>query len=185
MSRRLITPSRAFGAIATLGAVAFGVWIVGGLVTVALGPEPPGPGDPAPSFDVERLDGTRATSDDWDGEVVLLDFWATWCVGCIGATPRMNRLHDEYGPKGFSVVSLNQEPDDRPAVARVVRERDIRYPVLIDPGRVAQAYGVGALPTVVLIDAKGIIRARHTGPIAESTLRREIEAALPAVNLPP
>lgn len=179
MNRALVTPARAFGAIATLSAVAFGVWIVGGLLTVALGPEPPGPGDPAPRFDVQRLDGSTATSEDWSGEVVLLDFWATWCVGCIGATPRMNRLHDEYGPEGFSVVSLNQEPEDLPAVAEVVRERDIRYPVLVDPGAVARAYGVGALPTVILVGADGVIRARHTGPIAESTLRREIEALLP------
>jgi len=172
-------PSRWFGALAALGALGFGVYVLGGLLTVALTPAPPGPQDPAPAFTVERLDGRPAALADWSGQVRLLDFWATWCVGCIGATPRLNRLHAEYGPRGFSVVSLNQEPDDRPQVAKVVRERDIAYPVLIDPGTVAAAYGVGALPTVVLVDADGIIRARHTGAIAESTLRREIEALLP------
>lgn len=176
--------SRWVGALFVAGALAFGVWILGGVMVALFGPEPPGPGDPAPGFDLVALSGGRTALDDLRDEVVLLDFWATTCVGCIGATPRLNRLHADYRDRGFSVVSVNQEPDDVPRVQRVVRERNIRYPVLIDPGHVADDYGVAAFPTVVLVDREGVIQAVHEGPVAESRLRREIEALLPPRRRP-
>lgn len=175
---RNLDGSRFIGGLAALGALALGGWIVGGLAVALFGPEPVGPGDAAPAFSLPTLSGEVRDSGDYRGQVVLLDFWATTCVGCIGATPRLNRLHDEYGPRGFSVVSLNQEPDELPRVERVVDERDIRYPVLIDPGHVADAYGVTAFPTVVLVDGGGTIRAVHRGAVAESRLRDEIESLL-------
>jgi len=174
-----LDPTRAVGAAAAVCAIGFGVYVLGGLAVALFGPAPPGPGEPAPEFRVAKLDGEVVESGDYRGRVILLDFWATWCVGCIGATPRMNRLHADYGPRGFAVVSMNQEPDDLTRVREVVRERDIRYPVLVDPGRVAADYGIGSLPTVVLVDVDGTIRAVHSGPVAESRLRREIEALLP------
>lgn len=166
------------GALLAAGAIGFGLFVAGGALRVAFGPRAPDAGDVAPAYRVTALDGAAAESTDYAGRVVLLDFWATTCVGCIGSTPRLNRLHAEYAPRGFSVVSMNQEPEDLDRVREVVRERAIAYPVLVDPGGVADAYGVAALPTVVLIDRTGRIRARYVGPVAETRLREEIEALI-------
>jgi len=174
-----VDPSKLLGGLAALGALLFGSVLLGGSLLAIFGADPPGPGDEAPAFALPRLGGGRDGSAEYAGEVMLLDFWTTTCVGCIGATPRLNRLHEEYRHRGFSVVSLNQEPDDLARVKRVVRERSIRYPVLLDSGAVADDYGVAAFPTVVLVDTSGTIRAVHEGPVAESRLRREIEALLP------
>lgn len=170
-------------------------WLLGGIFAVlftltlghivvrVLSPAPPGPGDPAPAFSLASpIDGARISSEDLRGMVLLLDFWETTCVGCVGATPKLNRLHERFVDRGFLVIGVNREPDREEEVRRFVERRDIRYPVAIDPGHVSEAYGIFATPTVVLIGADGLIRATHRGPVTERTLAEEIEAALEAAR---
>lgn len=159
------------------------VLTVGHIAVRMLSPEPPAPGDPAPDFSLTSpIDGARVSTTDLRGMVLLLDFWETTCVGCVGATPKLNRLHERYVDRGFLVIGVNREPGREEAVRRFVKRRDIRYPVAIDPGHVAEAYGIFATPTVVLVGADGLIRATHRGPVTEQKLAQEIETALDAAR---
>lgn len=151
------------------------------IVLRLLADEPPGVGDRAPVFELDSpIDGERISTASLAKMVLLVDFWQTTCVGCVGATPKLNRLFEKYADRGFLVIGVNREPGEEPRVRAFVAERSIQYPVVIDPGFVSEMYGIYATPTVVLIGADGVIRAKHQGPVTEETLAKEIEAALEA-----
>lgn len=169
-------------------------WVLGGLfaagflalaghiVVRLLSAPPPDVGEVAPAFSLESpVNGERIDTAELRGMVLLVDFWQSTCVGCVGATPKLNRLFAEYRDRGFLVVGVNREelPDE---VRAFVAERSVEYPVVIDGGEVAKAYGIYATPTVVLIGADGKIRAKHIGAVTEEMLAKEIEAALKAAR---
>lgn len=144
-----------------------------------LGPRPPGTGEAAPLFALPSTEGAELALGSLEGRVVLLDFGITSCPGCIGATPKLNRLSRRLGPEGLAVVSLNQDgPQELERVRGFVAQRRLRYPVLLDDGTVARRYGVYAFPTVVLLDRNRRLRAVHQGPVTEARLEREIRALL-------
>jgi peroxiredoxin len=175
--------SRWFGAAALTGALGFTAYVLGGLVTAWLAEPLPEAGERAPAFAAAGLDGRPVRLSDHRGQAVLLDFWTTTCVGCIGSLNRLARFQDDYGDRGFQVLSLNQDPTDlKPEVRAVVKERGLSFPVAIGPEShaAAEAYRIRGFPTVVLIDPGGRVRAVHAGAVAESRLRRQIEAMLPA-----
>lgn len=145
---------------------------------VASAPPPPATGAPAPEFSVTTLDGAQLGLADLKGQVVLLDFWATWCPPCVASLPALGRLHEQFADRGFSVLGVNQEPE---AVARVrgfVTARDLRFPVVVDPGEISEMYGVHTLPTSFLVDQDGVIRGAWRGLVSESRLEAAIEALL-------
>ncbi len=153
------------------------------IVLRLLADEPPGVGDRAPAFVLDSpIDGERVSTESLAGMVLLVDFWQTTCVGCVGATPKLNRLFSEYRDRGFLVLGVNREPGEEARVRAFVEERAIRYPIVVDPGFVSELYGIYATPTVVLIGADGVIRAKHQGPVTEERLAKEIEAALEAAR---
>ena len=75
-------------------------------------------------------DGTRASLGDYQGKVLVLDFYATWCAPCRKSIPHLGALHQNYGPRGVSIVGLNVGgPDDRIKVADFAKELSIQYPL--------------------------------------------------------
>lgn len=170
--------SRALGYL-LVGVIALAaLWVGVKVVEVWLRPVPPALHEVAPDFFALTPGGERFELGAHRGSVVLLDFWATWCPGCVAFTPNTKRLHRDYARHGLVLVAVNQEPD---AVARVrdfVVDRGIEHPVVIDPGGIARAYGIYELPSYVLIDAGGTVRARHSGMASEPQLRKEIEVLL-------
>jgi cytochrome c biogenesis protein CcmG/thiol:disulfide interchange protein DsbE len=75
-------------------------------------------------------DGTRARLADYQGKVLVLDFYATWCAPCRKSIPRLNALHQNYGPRGVTIVGLNVGgPDDRIKVGAFAKELNIQYPL--------------------------------------------------------
>ncbi len=174
-----LTPSKFFGALMIGGIVVVGVLLFGNIAKRLLAEDPPGPGVQAPAFELPVLDTNRAQSlASLRGQVVLLEFWTSTCVGCIGATPKLNRLHRRYADKGFVVLGINTDGDQGVQARDVVKDRAIIYPVLIDAGTVAQSYGIYATPTAVLVDAKGKIRHVHKGNVTETMLGAEIKDLL-------
>jgi peroxiredoxin len=125
-----------------------------------------GPSIRPADFALPALDGKPVTLNQFLGKKpVLLVFWATWCPECRAAIPSINALH--AGPVGRKVQILGLDfRESREKVAAAVRERDIRYPVLLDEkGKVARAYGVVGIPTFVLIGRDGAIAYRaHSLP---------------------
>lgn len=163
--------------------VALFLAIAGHIVIRKWSPPPPGVGDVAPAFVLDSVvDGEQISTEALSGMVLLVDFWETTCVGCVGATPKLNRLFEAYRDQGFLIIGVHRTVDEITEVQAFVRERPVHYPVVVDPGHVAQAYGIYATPTVLVIGADGRIRHKHIGPVTEDKLAQEIEAALKAAR---
>jgi len=135
----------------------------------------------APAFELPRLTGEgRLSLANLRGQVVLLDFWASWCAPCRAAMPAYQTLQAELSANGFSVLAINldEHPDDGRAFLRRV---PVHYPVLSDPaGAVAERYRLTGMPTALLIDRQGRIRRRWVGfePTELPALREEIASLL-------
>ncbi|MBA2410133.1 MAG: TlpA family protein disulfide reductase [Gammaproteobacteria bacterium] len=134
-------------------------------------------GAPRPAFSLPDLDGWPVSINRWDGKVILLNFWATWCPPCREEMPDFAQTQKEYRARGFQVIGVAL---DRPRpVAEFIKEVGAGYPQLI--GRenamaVADRYGnaYGGLPHSVLIDRDGIIRFIKAGRLSRRELIDEL-----------
>lgn len=116
----------------------------------------------APSFQLPAREGT-ASLDSLRGQVVLVDFWASWCTPCRRSFPWMDSLLARYAGKGFSIVAINVDKD-RAAADRFLIEHTAAFTIAYDPaGKTAEAYGVTAMPMSFLIARDGTIVHRHVG----------------------
>lgn len=145
---------------------------------IASGSPPPRAGTEAPVFSAERLDGGTLELDHLRGKVVLLDFWATWCPPCVASMPGLDRVHRALADRGFTVVGVNQEPDEAPKVRAFVAREGLAFPVVMDPGDISERYGVYTLPTSYLVDKRGVIRQAYRGVVSERRLEQAVEALL-------
>jgi thiol-disulfide isomerase/thioredoxin len=119
---------------------------------------------PTPDFFLPDPAGKKTTLKDFRGKLVLLNFWATWCVPCREEMPAMERLFQQYKGKGFTIVAVDVKDGRKDALA-FLKELKITYPVMLDPdGEVGLLYGAWGLPTTYLIGPKGEGLARIWGP---------------------
>ena len=149
-----------------LGLIAFG-WTQRGRFTAAE------VGARAPGFELTTMDGDTTSLDAYEGQVVLLNFWATWCPPCVHEMPSMERLYQDLRARGFVVlgVSVDVDPGEADADGRVqgiVREYvdrlGVTFPILLDPeGAVEDVYNVSGLPTTYVIGRDGRIEGRIVG----------------------
>ncbi len=137
-----------------------------------------GRGDVAPDWQLRDIKGGEVALRDYRGRVVLLDFWATWCPPCVAASPSMQRLHDRFAARGFSVLAIHF--DDTGDPAGYARKHGYTFPMLESGGDVAQKYGVDMIPTLILVDGDGWVLHRQTGfsPDDEEKLAKLIEETL-------
>ena len=100
---------------------------------------------------------------DFKGRVVLLDFWASWCVPCRVSFPAIDALHKELGARGFSAVAINVD-EQRKNADSFLEVRPHTMPVVFDPkGRAAEAFTLQAMPSTLILDRTGRVRFRHMG----------------------
>ena len=153
------------------------VWRFGPQVGAALGI---GRGtEPAPDFEVVTLEGDTLRLSELHGQVVLLNFWATWCAPCRLEMPGFERVWEDYRSRGFVIVGLSTDRGVRSEVEEWVRRRGITYPIAFAPGAVVRAYGgARVLPTSILIGPEGRIAHRVEGFYAEPALRAAIRRLL-------
>jgi peroxiredoxin len=119
---------------------------------------------PAPDFTLTTLEGERFRLSEQRGTVLLVNFWATWCAPCIQEIPDLVELHEEFGPHGFAVVGISTDDEPDEVVREFVENYNMIYPVAIDDGSAADAFGdVWGLPTTYLIDANGRVLSRVMG----------------------
>jgi len=113
------------------------------------------------------------TSNDFRGKVVVLDFWASWCIACRVTAMHLNRWHDRYADRGLAVLGVaGQSPE---AAAKGTRRFQIRYPTCADPDmETSSAFHVRELPSVIIIDRRGVVRGVATG--YDRKRMRELEA---------
>ena len=124
----------------------------------------------APTFTLPTLAGDSLRLADLRGQIVVLNFWATWCAPCIEEIPQLIDLHDELNPHGLTVLGVSLDIEGPDFIKPFTDRLGITYPVPLDDGAVAEAYGgVWALPTTYVIDAEGQIIQRVIGlfPVEE------------------
>ncbi|MEM1022846.1 MAG: TlpA disulfide reductase family protein [Myxococcota bacterium] len=149
------------------------------IVGLALGPEPPSAGELAPPFQGQTLAGETVSSDDLGQEVVLLDFWATWCPPCVAAMPHLQALHARYESQGLRILGVNQEPGQPARVRRFLKTRGIEFPSLVDEsGAIAARYGVHTFPTTYLVGRDGRVITSYRGVPQFGRLEQQIQDAL-------
>lgn len=158
--------------LAALGLAGRRIW------TIATGPLPPSAGVAAPLFVANTPAGASIGLESRRGDVVLVDFWATWCPPCVASMPGLQRMHTQYGGDGFTVLGVNQEPGQDVGVAAFMRRRQLTFDTVMDPGHIARSWGVYSFPTSFLIGRDGQIRHVYRGPASEGRLKRDIESAL-------
>ena len=134
-------------------------------------------GKPAPAFTLQKLDGTGTLSlSDHRGKVTVVNFFASWCIPCKQENPALVRVYERYRASGDVAFFGILYQDSRDSGLRYVKDNGVVWPTASDDdGRVAFAYGVFGIPETYFIDAEGVIRGRHIGPIDEITLITAID----------
>jgi peroxiredoxin len=154
----------ALGTVALLGAIVVGFALMPRLFGHSEGPLA---GKDAPEVALKLVANAPSAGDQVSlsslhGHPVLLDFWATWCGPCRLAMPRLSAMQARYGAQGLRVVGLTADPAER--VADFTAKAGLKYPVEVDShGSTSVAYGVSVLPTLYVIDKRGVVRDVATG----------------------
>ncbi len=118
----------------------------------------------AADFEIPRTEGGTLRLSDYKGSVILLDFWATWCVPCRRTIPHLKALYEEYRDQDFVVIGVSLDAGGRPVVEKFVDKMEITYPTAIGNEEVVQKYGnFRGIPVSFIIDRDGVIVERHTG----------------------
>ena len=124
---------------------------------------------PAPDFELKSLTGEKKHLADYQGKVVVLNFWATWCGPCKDEMPFFQEIYERYGSEIAVLAVNNQETVDK--VSPFVEELGLTYEILMDnDGSVATQYQVIGFPTTYFIDPNGIIKFLHVGVLTEEQL---------------
>lgn len=134
----------------------------------------PGPapvvGAPAPDFTLTSLEGQPVALSDSAGQVVLLNFWATWCEPCRSEMAVFEQAQQTAGPQGLQVLAVNFD-EPQPDVQAFQDELGLSFPLLLDPGAVVQRlYRVIGYPTSYWINREGQVAAVHVGVMSEQQL---------------
>jgi cytochrome c biogenesis protein CcmG/thiol:disulfide interchange protein DsbE len=131
-----------------------------------------------PELVMAQLDGGTWRMADHRGQVVLVNYWATWCGPCWEETPGLVRLSRELGPKGLAVVGVAIDEGGREKVQKFVDEFHVSYPVTL-PDRMSQMeYGMAGVPTTILVDKEGRVAKTYVGAVRQADYKTDVEALL-------
>jgi len=119
-------------------------------------------GQPAPAFALPMLAGTPLVAlDKLRGQVVMINFWASWCVPCRQEFPLLDQMYKQYKGVGFTILGVNVEPDSKDAEAFLAK-MPVSFPILSDKdSAVSKLYHVEGMPSTVLVDRNGVLRWVH------------------------
>ncbi len=137
-------------------------------------------GQAAPDFVLRSATGENLRLSEYRGDVVLINFWATWCGPCRQEMPLLDDLYGRYQRVGFNLLGINIDEDSRRAM-QMVQELGVKFPVLFDENKeVSKLYEVEAMPVTILVDREGIVRHVHHGykPGYEEKYLTEIRSLL-------
>ena len=129
-------------------------------------------------FRLASIGGPYWALDEQRGEVVLLNFWATWCPPCRMETPELVTLAQTYGPRGLRVVGISMDEDPLTVVPPFVKQYRIPYPILIPDEHFGLARSIASLPTTFLLDRKGRMARLYTGARDAEEIAPDVERLL-------
>lgn len=136
-------------------------------------------GQVAPDFTLNTLDGDTFKLSDHRGEVVLINFWATWCGPCVVETPELVELYNDLKDRGLTVVGISLDEEGPEVVKPFAKRFAVSYPIAVDEGAVAEAFGgVYGLPTTYVVDGEGRITHRFIGIFPTDDMRPKLEELL-------
>jgi thiol-disulfide isomerase/thioredoxin len=132
---------------------------------------------PAPNFTIKTLESGESLSlASLKGNVVLIDFWATWCPPCIEGLPITQAVYDKYKDKGLKVIAVSDE--DKDTVKKFIDENKYTFPTYLDPEQSAfGAFEIRGIPTMVVIDREGRLVEKSVGLHPQSDIERMLAAA--------
>jgi thiol-disulfide isomerase/thioredoxin len=139
-----------------------------------------GTGVPAPDFTAQTVDGQTVRLSDLRGKVVVLDFWATWCPPCRAMVPHERELVKKLAGKPFVFLGVSADNDPN-RLREFLRDQQMTWPNVCDGpgGPLQQLYQITYYPTIFVLDAEGVIRAKD---VRDHDLERAVEALLAKVG---
>ena len=135
---------------------------------------------PAPDFTLKSHGGENLRLSEFRGEVVMINFWASWCGPCRQEMPLLEELYAQYQPLGFTILGVNVEEDSSKA-KQLLKDIPVSFPVLFDnESEVSKLYKVVAMPSTVLVDRDGNVRYLHQGykPGYEEHYQEQVRALI-------
>jgi cytochrome c biogenesis protein CcmG, thiol:disulfide interchange protein DsbE len=166
-----------------LAGVAVAVAVIVALLATGLGKDPsvvasPLVGRMAPNFTLSQLDGPPVTLSRLRGQVVVINFWASWCAECKVEQAALDQTWQQFQDSGVVVIGVNFE-DSTGAARGYVRAKEVTYPVVEDAGsKTALAYGLRGVPETFVVNRSGRIVSHVIGPVSAAALTSEIDSIL-------
>ena len=136
------------------------------------GPDVVKEGEEAPEFRLQSLDGTWVESDSFKGDVLILNFWATWCVPCLKEIPELKELAAD---SDVQIVGIALDQDGHKAVARFVERHGIEYTILLGNDEVFQRFDGFGIPYTLVLDASYKVVRRYRGPFTRESLEQDLQ----------
>ena len=137
-----------------------------------------------PPINVSQINGGRWNLADHRGEVVLINFWATWCPPCRQETPGLVKLSNNYRAKGVAILGISLDEGGTEAIQAFVHEFHLPYPVGLVGPESPWASAVESLPTTILVDRDGRVAKTYMGAVRESVFQADIDRLLVEVRSP-
>lgn len=138
-----------------------------------------------PDLEFHGLDGKAHRLSEWNGKLLLLNFWATWCTPCLKEIPLLVEIQREHGPRGLQIVGIAM--DDVEPVRAFAQRLQMNYPIMVGQGEIASAMDqlgdpFGAFPFSVLIAPDGRILDRRSGDLSREEIQEWLDAHLKATQ---
>lgn len=130
----------------------------------------------APDFVLRSLSHKQVRLSEYEGKVVLLNFWATWCAPCKAEIPEMVNWQKQYRKQGLEIIGITYPPYKTRSVRQITKELRVNYPIVFANKKIAQLYGVGeVLPITIIIDREGNIHDRILGVMDAEEFEQKVK----------
>ncbi len=140
--------------------------------------QPPATGNAAPDFTLTTLDGDQIALSDFRGQVVVLNFWASWCPPCELEAPILESFWQTYKDQGVTVIGIDYADNEQRAESYIT-DQELTYPNGSDPqGQLLDAFHVDGIPETIIVDQQGNIAYHFVGTITEQELIESVEQLL-------
>ena len=137
---------------------------------------------PAPQLALENVNGETESLADFDGQVLLLNNWATWCPPCKAEMPTLKKFHDAHSAEGFTIIAV-EAGDGKDEVLQFANSLGLTFPIWLDPdGAALNAFKNGNLPNSYVIDRSGTVRYAWTGEISLAMLEKYVTPLIAESN---